>query len=79
MIGHLCISLSHLVIILYDTILTLSQENVLIWGRQFRVAALLYMMARYAAILYFLASILAFTIATTTQVFVDHSMCHVEY
>ena len=79
MICHLCISLSHLVVILYDTISTLSLENDLVWGRQFRIAALLYMMARYGAILYFLAFILALTIATTAQVFVVHLMFHVEY
>ena len=79
MICHLCISLSHLVVILYDTIFTLSLENDLVWGRQFRIAALLYMMAHYGAILYFLAFILALTIATTAQVFVVHLMFHVEY
>ena len=73
MICHLCISLSHLVIILYDTILTLSQEKDLVWGRQFRLAAVLYMMARYGTVLYFLALILGLNIATTAQVFVCSS------
>ena len=45
------ISLSNLVLIIYHTVLTLPREIDLLWGKRFRVAVLLYIMARYLVII----------------------------
>ena len=66
---------SNLVILVYDTILTLPREVVFLWGRKIRVAALLYIMARYMFILYYVAITIG---QTTVQVFV-YIIFHVEY
>ena len=72
-------SFSYLALIIYDTILTFPCEIVFLWGRRIRVAALLYLMARYGAILYFLGCSFEQTVDAATQVFVVHHIFHVEY
>ena len=68
------ISRSNLVLILYDTILTLPREIELIWGRRFRVAVLLYTMTRYCIVS---SRLLMLVIVITAKVFVVHPRFHV--
>jgi len=62
-------SFRKLAVITYDTILTLPQEIDLLWGRKFRLAALLYIMARYSALITPFIALLGNTIFITTQAF----------
>jgi len=69
-----------LVLIIYDPILTLPREVDLLWSRKFRLAALLYIMARYMAILAPMFTLLLKTIVTTPhdQVLAVHLTYYVE-
>ena len=58
----------NLVLIIYDTILTLPREIDLLWGRRFRVAVLLYVMARYPIIILLPLHLISNTIVTPTEV-----------
>jgi len=61
-----CLSLNlQLVLIIYDPILTLPQEVELLWSRKFRLAALLYIMARYMAFFTPIFTLLLKTIVST--------------
>ena len=43
--------LTSLVLLLYDSVLTFGSERELIWKRKIRLGAILYLMARYGAII----------------------------
>jgi Family of unknown function (DUF6533) len=48
------------VLLAYDTLLTLSIELEYIWRKKFKLGTLLYLLARYAAILYFVVFTVVF-------------------
>jgi len=57
-------------LLLYDTILTLPEEIEFIWRKRFRLAALLYFLTRYPAILLLLGSLLGDNLDISLQVII---------
>jgi len=73
---HLILKLA---LIIYDTILTLPREVDLLWGKRFRLAALLYIMARYVGMMVLLLDTILDTIQSTNEVFVVHPMRQIKH
>jgi Family of unknown function (DUF6533) len=54
------------VLLAYDTLLTLSIELEYIWGKQFKLGTLLYLLARYAAILDLVLSVVGLVLEASS-------------
>ncbi|KAF8576684.1 hypothetical protein K439DRAFT_1640303, partial [Ramaria rubella] len=69
----LYVNVAALVIIVYDTLLTLSAEIEVLWSKKLRLAALLYFMARYPGIVCFMGYLIANVLSLDTKTCTDLS------
>ncbi|KIJ23018.1 hypothetical protein M422DRAFT_276485 [Sphaerobolus stellatus SS14] len=67
--------LAGFVLLVYDTLLTIAEEIKFIWQRKFRLGSLLYIAARYGALIQLTAFILNYIVSETEKTFLAYAPC----